>query len=891
MRCRACHADNAPNRVYCGECGAALPVLCRACGFLNGREIRFCGGCGRSLGPAGVSAVSTFMPAVEYTPEHLANRILRSRSAIEGELKLVTVMFVDIRHSFELISNRGPEQAQVLLDSMLRRMIESVHRYEGTVNQVLGDGFMALFGAPISHEDHAVRAACAALAIQQSLKGVPDEALGGWGDTARVRIGLNSGEVVIRAIGNDLSMDYRAVGPTTHMAARMEQIAEAGTILLTGETARLAEGLLDVDPLGPLEIKGISQPVSVYELRGIKSQRTRIAARIARGTSPFVGREAEMRELVATLRRVMSGGLELVLLHGEPGIGKSRLWYELVHSKLAESCLVLEAAPASYARSTPYAALAECLRRLFEIGETDTTDEITAKVVDRLEALDLSASGFAPVLLSALDVPTADPEWNRLDPAQRRQKIFEAAQSVLARLCERQPLILLCEDLHWFDSESLALLRMIIEEPPGKQLLLALTHRPEFEKGWLEGTKHVHRHLDRLSPATTRELVAKLVGEDPRLEELREMLVERTSGNPFFVEESVRSLVDSGVLSGEPGAYRLGAPLQSFEIPRTVEAVIAARIDRLDDDVKEFVQVASVIGNEVPIDLLRRVMELPEAAFYERLRSACQAGILFELQLFPAPIYRFTHSLTHDVVYHSLLKARRAPLHARVLGAREDLYADRIGEHVDRLAQHARQGELWDRAVHYHHLAADKQFKRGFRARSRRSDNARTVKSPGEVALSPDLPGIQRGGRRECVARGSRRAGAGRGSPRVGRFGVRSGYHSSCCESVSSSGEAGSVGGARVGRFRQARIAAVVSGGWITARMRIAPRQRGHSRTSTAKTRRRSSGQASRLGRGRAGSARSPSSAGLGSALPRIAEAAGSAGVGGGRGATRPPPP
>jgi class 3 adenylate cyclase/tetratricopeptide (TPR) repeat protein len=704
MRCRACHADNAPDRGFCGQCGAALPVLCRACGFLNGKEIRFCGGCGRRVGLAG--AVNAFLPAVEYTPEHLATRILGSRAAIEGELKLVTVMFVDIRDSFEMISKRDPEQAQAMIDSMLRRMIESVHRYEGTVNQVLGDGFMALFGAPISHEDHAVRAASAAFAIQQALKEAPAGSFGDLGAEAQVRIGLNSGEVAIRAIGNDLSVDYRAIGPTTHMAARMEQIALPGTILLTAETARLAEGLLDVDPLGRLEIKGVSEPVPVFELKGVRSHRTRFGARIDRVSSPFVGRAAEMGELVSSLRRAIDGGLELVVLHGDPGIGKSRLWHELVRSELAGSCLVLEAAPASYTRSTPYSALTGCLRQLFGIAEAETTEAITAKVEARLETLDLSAASLAPVLLGALDVPTADRAWNLLDPAQKRQKIFEAAQALLSRLCERQPVILLWEDLHWFDNESLALLRTIISKPPGKRLLLALTHRPEFEKGLLDGTQHVYRHVDRLSPEDTRDLVTKLVGIDPSLEKLRTLLAERTSGNPFFIEESVRSLADLAVLCGEPGNYRLSASLEGFEIPRTVEAVIAGRIDRLDPDVKEFAQVAAVIGNEIPVDLFRCVTDLPEEVFYERLRSSVRAGILVESQLFPVPIYRFNHSLTHEVVYHSQLKARRAPLHARVVAAMENLYTGRIGEHVDRLAQHAREGELWEKAVDYHQQAS-----------------------------------------------------------------------------------------------------------------------------------------------------------------------------------------
>src|SRR5262245_17767374 len=420
-------------------CGTPLPILCGHCGFLYEPHARFCGGCARPITSLASNAPPDFHRVAEYTPPYLVNRILRSRAAIEGERKLVTVMFVDIRDSFRLIAGEDPEHAQTLLDALLRAMIDPVHRYEGTVNQVLGDGFMALFGAPIALEDHAVRAACAALAMQDVVRDAKGRLWQGLDVEALLRIGLSSGEVIIRAIGNDLSMDYRAVGPTTHMAARMEQIAQPGTIRLTGDTLQLGQGLLETDHLGRLSIKGVEEPVDVYELKGINSQQTRFAARLVRGVSPLVGRETELRQLEELLVEVVGGRSQVVLLDGEPGVGKSRLCYELVRSDGAEGCFVLETAPASYTSGTPFAALGQWLRQFFGIERSDRADAARDRVVQRVTELDRDLAGSVPAFLSVLGVPVEDEAWRALDPAQRRQRTFASAQALLDRLCLRQP--------------------------------------------------------------------------------------------------------------------------------------------------------------------------------------------------------------------------------------------------------------------------------------------------------------------------------------------------------------------------------------------------------------------------------------------------------------------
>jgi class 3 adenylate cyclase len=538
-------------------------------------------------------------------PAYLAEKIRTTRDTLAGERKQVTVLFADIKDSTELIRGLDPEVAQRLLDPALQHMMDAVHRFEGTVNQVLGDGIMALFGAPIAHEDHALRACYAALAMQAAMRAYTEEVRRVHGLEMRIRVGLNSGEVVVRAIGNDLHMDYSAVGETTHLAARMEQLATPGTIRLTAATLRLVEDVVQVQALGLVPVKGLVEPVEVFELVGASGTRRRVQAAAARGPTRFVGRQTELTALTEALERASAGHGQVVALVGEAGVGKSRLVYECVHSYRTQGWLVLESASVSYGKATPYFPVIDLLKRYCHTEERDDSRTIRAKVTGQVLTLDATLQDTVPALLALLDaLPDNDP-FLRLDPPQQRQRTLEALTRVLLRESQVQPLLLVFEDLHWIDTETQALLDRLVDSLPTAHLLLLINYRPEYQHGWASKTYYAQLRLDPLPPASAEALLASLLGQDPSVQPLTQLLIVRTEGNPFFLEESVRTLVEVGVLVGTPGTYRLAQALPTIQVPATVQAVLAARIDRLPADAKHLLQTAAVIGHEVPLALLQ----------------------------------------------------------------------------------------------------------------------------------------------------------------------------------------------------------------------------------------------------------------------------------------------
>jgi class 3 adenylate cyclase/tetratricopeptide (TPR) repeat protein len=651
-------------------------------------------------------------PPIAHTPPYLTEKILTSRHALEGERKQVTVLFADIKDSTEMIKDLDPEAAQQLLDPAIHLMMEAVHRFEGTVNQVLGDGIMALFGAPIAHEDHALRACYAALAMQAAMRHYTEAVRRTHGIPFQIRVGLNSGEVVVRTIGNDLHMDYSAVGQSTNRAARMEQLAHPGSIMLPVATLRLVDGLIQVKALGTIPVKGMSEPVEVFELTGASSIRRRLQAAVARGLTKFVGRDAEIEGINQALEQAGTGHGQLVAAVGEPGVGKSRLVYEFIHSHRTKGWLVLESASVSYGKATPYFPIIDLLKRYVHVEEGDESRTIRAKVTGQILTLDESLQETIPALLSLLDALSENSPFLQLDPPQRRQRTLDGFKRILLRESQIQPLLLVFEDLHWIDAETQALLDSLIERLPAAQLLLLVNYRPEYQHGWGSKTYYTQIRLDPLLPENADVFLEALLGNDSSLDPLKKLLIERTGGNPFFLEESVRTLVETQTLVGEPGAYRRAHDLRTIQVPPTVQAVLAARIDRLPQEEKRLLQTAAVIGTEVPLPLLEAIDELPEAARHRGLGHLQAAEFLYETSLFPERVYTFKHALTHEVAYGSLLLERRRVLHGRIVEALETLAPDRVVEQVERLAHHAVRGEVWDKVLAYCRQAGGKTMAR-----------------------------------------------------------------------------------------------------------------------------------------------------------------------------------
>ena len=496
----------------------------------------------------------------------------------------------------------------------------------------------------------------------------------------RMRVGLNSGEVVVRAIGNDLHMDYSAVGETTHLAARMEQLAMPGTIRLTAETLRLAEGFIQVQSLGPVPVKGLAEPVEVFELVGASGIRRRLQAAAARGLTRFVGRQAELTALQQALERAEAGHGQVVALVGEAGVGKSRLVYECIRSHRTQGWVILESSSVSYGKATAYLPVRDLLKAYCQIEERDEGRRIREKLTGKLLTLDDTLRPTLPVFLALLDMPVEDPTWQALDPPQRRQQTLEAVKRLILRESQEQPLLLVFEDLHWLDTETQALLDSLVESLPTARLLLLVNYRPEYQHGWGSKTYYTQLRLDPLPPTSADEFLQALLGDDPSLAPLKQRLIARTEGNPFFLEESVRALVETGVLAGAPGSYRLVQPLQGLQVPATVQAVLAARIDRLPPDEKRLLQTAAVVGTEVPFVLLQAIAEASEEALHRGLAHLQAAEFLYETHLFPERAYTFKHALTHEVAYGGLLQERRRVLHARIVAALEALTGDRLTE-------------------------------------------------------------------------------------------------------------------------------------------------------------------------------------------------------------------
>jgi class 3 adenylate cyclase/tetratricopeptide (TPR) repeat protein len=635
-----------------------------------------------------------------YTPPHLVEKILTSRTALEGERKQVTVLFADVS-GFTSISERlDPEEVHQLMNRAFELILGEVHRYEGTINQFLGDGVMALFGAPIAHEDHAQRAVHASLGMQRVLQGYGAELQRTRGITFRVRMGLNTGLVVVGSIGDNLRMDYTAVGDTTNLAARMLSLAEPGQIVIAEDTHRAVSGYFVTQPLGERAIKGKAAPVNAYEVVRARGLRTRLEVGAERGLTPFVGREHELALLQERWAEARAGRGQVVFLMGEAGIGKSRLLLEF-QRRLADAPVTwLTGRCISYGKEMAYLPIIDLLKHNFQVEEGDDDATISAKIEQGMGALGAELQPAIPHVKYLLSVPPGDDAVLRMDAQQRRLKLFEALRAMMLQGGQRRPLVLAIEDLHWIDKTSEEVLLHLADSIPAAQVLLLMTYRPGYENPFGERTYTTRIGLRTLSDRDSLRLAAGMLAMAEVPPELRDLIIRKAEGNPFFLEEVLKSLLEVGALRQHDGRYMLTKHVSEIYVPNTIHDVIMARIDRLEETPKRALQLASVIGREFTVRLLERISDV-HAQLEHFLQELKVLEFIYERSFYPELAYMFKHALTHDVAYNSLLMQRRKELHRLIAMAIEELYAERLPESYEMLAYHYERGEVWEKALEY----------------------------------------------------------------------------------------------------------------------------------------------------------------------------------------------
>jgi class 3 adenylate cyclase/dephospho-CoA kinase len=641
---------------------------------------------------------------------------MAARGVTEGERKTVTHVFGDLKGSTALIEGLDPEEARAIIDPALQIMMDAVHRYEGYVAQALGDGIFALFGAPIAHEDHPQRALYAALRMQEEMRRYSDTLRAQGRAPLLMRVGVNTGEVVVRSIRKeDLHTDYVPIGHSTNLAARMEQLAAPGSILVTEQTHKLTQGYFEFKALGKTQVKGVEEPLTVYEVIGAGPLRTRLQVAARRGLTRFVGRHSELDQLRRALEHAKRGHGQIVGVMGEPGVGKSRLFYEF---KLTSQggCLVLEAFSVSYGKASPYLPVIELLKTYFQLHPHDEERTRREKVGGKVLMLDRSLEDTLPYLFRLLGIEDPTSSLQQMDPQIRRRRTLEALKRLFLRESLNQPLILIFEDLHWIDSETQAFLDLLAESVASARIVVLVNYRPEYRHEWGQKTYYTQLHLAPLGKDEAEELLSFLLGTDASLKALQQLILAKTEGTPFFMEEVVQTLVEERALVGERGNYHVETVPTELHVSPTVQGVLAARIDRLGAEEKELLQQLAVIGREFPLSLVRQVVSQPEEELYRLLSSLQRKEFLYEQPAFLEIEYLFKHALTQEVAYSSVLQGQRKALHERTAQAIEALYRSNLDDHYSELAHHYSRSGNTQKAVEYLHLAGQQAVQRSANA-------------------------------------------------------------------------------------------------------------------------------------------------------------------------------
>jgi len=721
MKCSSCGFENKSGAKFCAECDSKLSLKCPSCGSDVEPGEKFCTECGHDLTgssdptPKELSFEEKLDKIRKYLPKDLTEKILSQRGKIEGERKQVTVMFCDMEGFTPLVESIGAEEAYAIMDKVYEILIHKVRDYDGTINEMTGDGVMALFGAPIALEDAPQRSIRAAYNIhlemsrfneqmKQERKDVP---------TLRMRIGIHTGPVVVGTLGNDLRVEFKAVGDTVNLASRMETLAEPGATYVTEETHKLTEGLFRLESLGEKEIKGKEEPVRTYRVIGPSTRRTRFDVSAERGLTPFVGRERELEIFLDGFERVKSGRGQAISIVADAGVGKSRLNYEFIKTIDNEDVTILEGKCLSYSGGIAYHPVADLLKANFNIMETDGDPEIREKVEKGITGLGIEEDKNLPYLLDLLYVDESGLDKLPLSPEAKKYNLFEAIKRIVIKGSEIRPLIISIEDLHWVDNSSEEIFKDLLDSIAGARVFLILTYRTEYVHIWGGKSYHSQIHLNRFSNRESHSMLAFLLGTGDIDPDLEQLILGKTEGIPFFIEEFVRSLKDLNYIEQKRGTHRLSKDTESLTIPSTIHDVIMARVDALPQGVKEVLQAGSAIEREFSHELISRVTGLPERELLSHLSALKDSELIYERGVFPGSVYVFKHALTREVVYDSILERGKKTLHGKIAGALEEISKNELFENPGILVDHFIIGEDYQKGNEYAGLAAKKYLRSG----------------------------------------------------------------------------------------------------------------------------------------------------------------------------------
>ena len=716
MKCQKCQFENPEGLKFCVECGNKLEIICSNCGFANAPNFKFCGECGNDLtlspepAPKDLSFDEKLDKIQRYLPKGLTEKILSQRDRIEGERRYVTVMFCDMEGFTSMVEKLGPEEAYSIMDEVYEILIHKVHDYEGTVNEMTGDGVMALFGAPIALEDAPERAVRSSLAIHREISRFNDNFKGDADQLLpfRMRIGLHCGPVVVGTLGNTLRVEFKAVGDTVNLASRMEGLAEPGTTYVTDEIFRRTEGLFRFEALGEKQIKGKDRPVRTYRVIAPRAKRTRFDIRAKRGITPFVGRQRELELLLEAFERTAADSGQAMSIVAEAGVGKSRLLYEFKKAVTNDDVILLQGQCSSYGQNTPYFTVIDILKDNFRIMREDSPEGILEKIKKGLKNIDADPDQTLPYILDLFSLQNGFDTRKDIDPEVKRRRTFEALREITLKGSQAKPLVMVVEDLHWIDKTSEETIRFLVEHIAGAKVFLIFTFRPGYLPPWGGKSYYGQIHLNRLSKKECLEIIKALLNAEAVDEDIAKLLLDKAEGVPLFAEEFTRSLKEAGDVIDEDGRCRLKADSASIRIPGTIHDVLMARVDRLPEDAREILLAGAVIGREFSWDLIEEITGTPEKELLSRLSVLKESEIILERGIFPRVNYIFHHAMTQELLYDSMLPAKLKEHHNTIGQAVERLYPDHLEEHAPVLALHFTKGGESEKGYRYHDLAGDR---------------------------------------------------------------------------------------------------------------------------------------------------------------------------------------